>query len=41
MGTATTDTETLVEPVLAPLYAAYEAMKRARNERQPLDLDSA
>jgi ribonuclease R len=38
-GHSDTDTETLVEPVLAPLYAAYEAMKRARNERQPLDLD--
>ena len=32
-------TETLVERVLAPLYAAYEALVRARNERQPLDLD--
>ena len=29
----------LVEPVLAPLYAAYETMARARSERQPLDLD--
>ena len=33
------DSETLVEPVLAPLYAAYGATQRARNERQPLDLD--
>jgi ribonuclease R len=32
-------TESLVGPVLKPLYAAYEAMARARNERQPLDLD--
>jgi ribonuclease R len=32
-------TETLVEPVLAPLYAAYERLAHARNERQPLDLD--
>ena len=32
-------TETLVEPVLAPLYAAYETLKRARGERSPLDLD--
>ena len=32
-------TETLVKPVLAPLYAAYEALARARNERAPLDLD--
>ena len=29
----------LLEPVLQPLYAAYEALKRARDERQPLDLD--
>jgi ribonuclease R len=29
----------LVEPVLAPLYAAYAALKRARGERSPLDLD--
>ena len=33
------DTETLVKPVLAPLYAAYEMTVRARTERQPLDLD--
>jgi len=33
------DTQPLVEPVLRPLYAAYEVMKRARAERQPLDLD--
>ena len=33
------DTETLVKPVLAPLYAAYELTVRARTERQPLDLD--
>ena len=32
-------TESLVGPILTPLYAAYEAMARARNERQPLDLD--
>ncbi|HKS86067.1 MAG TPA: ribonuclease R [Pseudolabrys sp.] len=32
-------TEALIEPVLAPLYAAYEAMAKARAERQPLDLD--
>ncbi len=32
-------TETLVEPVLAPLYAAYERLAHARNERSPLDLD--
>jgi ribonuclease R len=32
-------TQPLVEPVLRPLDAAYEAMTRARVERQPLDLD--
>lgn len=32
-------TEALLEPVLEPLYAAYEALKLARAERQPLDLD--
>ena len=29
----------MIEPVLKPLYAAYEVLKRARHERQPLDLD--
>jgi ribonuclease R len=29
----------LVAPVLAPLYAAYAALQRARRERAPLDLD--
>jgi ribonuclease R len=29
----------LLAPVLKPLYAAYEALKRARIERGPLDLD--
>jgi ribonuclease R len=29
----------LLEPMLKPLYAAYEALKRARAERGPLDLD--
>ena len=38
-GRTDEDTETLVKPVLAPLYAAYETMVRARTERQPLDLD--
>ncbi len=33
------DTERMVEPMLAPLYAAYETAARARVERQPLDLD--
>ena len=38
-GRTDDDTEMLVEPVLEPLYAAYEALKRARAERGPLDLD--
>ncbi|MEW9918064.1 ribonuclease R [Marimonas sp. MJW-29] len=29
----------LLEPVLRPLYAAYHALVKARNARQPLDLD--
>ncbi|MEP5731422.1 MAG: ribonuclease R [Sulfitobacter sp.] len=29
----------LLEPVLKPLYAAYAALKAARAQRQPLDLD--
>jgi ribonuclease R len=29
----------LLAPVLEPLYAAYETMLKARNERSPLDLD--
>lgn len=29
----------LLEPILKPLYAAYDALKRARAERGPLDLD--
>ena len=32
-------TDPLVEPVLKPLYAAYETVRRARDERSPLDLD--
>ena len=32
-------TRALVTPVLVPLYAAYEALKRAKAKRQPLDLD--
>ena len=38
-GRTDDDTESLVKPVLEPLYAAYAALARARNERQPLDLD--
>ena len=29
----------ILDPVLKPLYAAYAALKRAREVRQPLDLD--
>jgi ribonuclease R len=29
----------LLDPILRPLYAAYELVKIARNERDPLDLD--
>ena len=32
-------TEPIAEPVLAPLYAAYETVRRARDARSPLDLD--
>ncbi len=32
-------TKPLLEPVLRPLYAAYAALKEARDLRQPLDLD--
>jgi ribonuclease R len=32
-------TEMLVEPVLKPLWAAYAALKRGRDRREPLDLD--
>ena len=38
-GRTDEDTEALVTPVLAPLYAAYETLTRARAERGPLDLD--
>jgi ribonuclease R len=38
-GRSDEDTDTLVEPVLKPLYAAYDALKIARAERGPLDLD--
>jgi ribonuclease R len=29
----------LLEPVLRPLYRAYEAVRQARNKREPLELD--
>jgi ribonuclease R len=32
-------TDPIAKPVLAPLYAAYETVRRARDERSPLDLD--
>ncbi len=32
-------TAALVQPVLEPLWAAYRALKMARDKRQPLDLD--
>jgi ribonuclease R len=38
-GRTDDDTELLLEPALKPLYAAYEALKRAREARGPLDLD--
>ncbi len=38
-GRADEATGPLLDPVLKPLYAAYEALKRARAERGPLDLD--
>ncbi|EEW26881.1 ribonuclease R [Rhodobacter ferrooxidans] len=38
-GRQTAKTAPLLEPVLKPLYAAYEACKQARAVRQPLDLD--
>jgi ribonuclease R len=38
-GRTDADTAPLVAPVLEPLYAAYGVIKRARDERAPLDLD--
>jgi ribonuclease R len=29
----------VLDPILKPLWAAYEALKRARDKREPLDLD--
>ena len=29
----------LLDPILRPLYAAYACVKRARDERDPLNLD--
>lgn len=33
-------TETLLEPVLKPLWGAYAALKAARNRRAPLEIDA-
>jgi ribonuclease R len=38
-GRADEVAEPFVKPVLEPLYAAYETVRRARDERSPLDLD--
>lgn len=38
-GTPNDRTESFLEPVIKPLYAAYEALKKARAAREPLDLD--
>lgn len=38
-GAPTDRTAPHLEGVLKPLYAAYDALKRAREKRQPLDLD--
>ena len=38
-GTPNERTEPLLEPVLRPLFAAYEALVKARARRQPLELD--
>ena len=38
-GVTDDKTGPLLEPVLQPLWAAYEILKRGRNKRQPLELD--
>lgn len=38
-GRPTDRAKPLVDSVLKPLFAAYEALKHARNQRQPLELD--
>ncbi|MCD9147147.1 ribonuclease R [Pseudophaeobacter flagellatus] len=38
-GQVSERTERFLEPVIKPLYAAYEALKAARGRREPLDLD--
>ncbi len=39
MGATDEITAPILEPVLRPLWAAYEALKRARDQREPLFLD--
>jgi ribonuclease R len=38
-GTPNAKTAAFVEPVIKPLFAAYTALRAAREKRQPLDLD--
>ncbi|MBT8426348.1 MAG: ribonuclease R [Silicimonas sp.] len=38
-GASNDRTQPLLDDALRPLYAAYEALTKARSERQPLDLD--
>jgi ribonuclease R len=38
-GAPDTETDTLVEGVLKPLWAAYDVLKKGRERRQPLELD--
>lgn len=38
-GAPTERTKPLLDPVLRPLFAAYKALKTAREHRQPLELD--
>lgn len=38
-GNADDKTGPILEPILRPLYAAYDAMAKARDQRGPLDLD--
>ena len=38
-GTPNAQTKPLLDPVLRPLFAAYGALKKARDIRQPLNLD--
>lgn len=38
-GTPNDKTAPLLEPVLRPLFAAYDALTKARERRQPLDLE--